>query len=211
MLQKQSLILFLFLYFQYSSSTLCPWEYEGLEKWSDPKTWEGVPPINGQNIKINKKILLDTITPDLSKVDISEGGMLIFSPNHDAKLIANFVHILENGHLIIGNPDCVHEGNAEIELTGDKEGPDGTFGYFIKGIYVDVGGNLDLHGQEKLSWTKLSKTVDKTDGMELQLELMDEPFGWKSGDKVVIASTDYDMNQAMQHSLFGTHTPISLF
>ena len=25
---------------------------------------------------------------------------------------------------------------------------------------------------------------------------MDEPFGWKKGDKLVIASTDYDMHQA---------------
>ena len=25
---------------------------------------------------------------------------------------------------------------------------------------------------------------------------MDKPFGWKTGDKLVIASTDYDMHQA---------------
>ena len=25
---------------------------------------------------------------------------------------------------------------------------------------------------------------------------MDEPFGWKAGDQLVIASTDYDMHQA---------------
>ena len=28
-----------------------------------------------------------------------------------------------------------------------------------KGIYVDVGGNLDIHGQDKLSWTKLTETL----------------------------------------------------
>ena len=47
----------------------------------------------------------------------------------------------------------------EIELTGVRDGIDASFGYYTKGIYVDVGGNLDIHGQEKLSWTKLTETL----------------------------------------------------
>ena len=48
---------------------------------------------------------------------------------------------------------------TEIELTGERDGIDASFGYYTKGIYVDVGGNLDIHGQEKLSWTKLTETL----------------------------------------------------
>lgn len=182
----------------FSSASSCPWESPDIERWSDPSTWDdGVPPVDRQNIRITKKILLDTITPDLGKVDLIDGGMLIFDPfSQDVKLTADFIHILNDGHLIIGNPECEYPGNAEIELTGEKEGPDGSFGYLVKGIYVDVGGNLDFHGKEKLSWTQLAQTADKTEADQFDIKVIDEPTGWTPGDKLVIASTDYDMNQA---------------
>ena len=100
---------------------------------------------------------------------------------------------MRNGSLIVGNPDCLYNPDTEIVLTGDrKEMPDTTFGYYVKGIYVGEGGNLDFHGQEKLSWTKLAETLTPVEGKsEYEIKLVDEPYGWVSGDKLVIASTDF--------------------
>ena len=110
---------------------------------------------------------------------------------------------MRNGSLIVGNPDCVYERDTEIILTGDrKEMPDPTFGYYVKGIYVGEGGNLDFHGQEKLSWTKLAETLIPVQGeSEYIIKLVDQPFGWLPGDKLVIASTDFDMYQAEEVEL----------
>ena len=69
-------------------------------------------------------------------------------------------------------------------------------GAYTKGISVDVGGNLDIHGTKKLSWTKLAETLSPTNSSEFTIKIVDDPVGWKQGDKLVIASTDFDMYQA---------------
>ena len=78
------------------------------------------------------------------------------------------IHIYLTHSLYIFQPTFQQRNNAsiplkitctEIELTGERDGIDASFGYYTKGIYVDVGGNLDIHGQEKLSWTKLTETL----------------------------------------------------
>ena len=38
---------------------------------------------------------------------------------------------------------------------------------------------------------------------EYTIKLVDEPFGWTTGDTLVIASTDYDMHQAEMVELIG--------
>ena len=121
-------------------------------------------------------------------------------------MTAENVIIKANGSLLIGNPDCIYEPDTEIILTGDgKDSPDTSFGYYTKGIYVDKGGKLDFHGQDKLSWTKLSESLNpnENNGNEeiFEIKLDDEPFGWQSGDKIVIASTDYDMYQAEEFEI----------
>ena len=100
---------------------------------------------------------------------------------------------MRNGSLIIGNPECIYKSYTEIILTGGPmDSPDTTFGHYSKGIYVEKGGNLDFHGSEKLSWTKLGETLKPQDNMEVyEIKLVDEPYGWVSGDKIVIASTDF--------------------
>ena len=138
----------------------CPWNIPDLKPWSDPTTWDsGSIPSKGSSFDITQKILLDTQTESLGTVRLINGGMIVFSPDHQVKLIADNVLIMNNGSLIIGTPDCIYSSDTEIELTGEEGGMDTSFGYYTKGIYVDVGGNLDIHGQDKLSWTKLTETL----------------------------------------------------
>lgn len=119
------------------------------------------------------------------------------------KLIADSILIMRNGSLLVGSPDwqCIYKRDTEIVLSGNgRESPDTTFGYYTKGIYVSEGGNLDLHGREKLSWTKLADTLKPSGNKNkiYEIKLVDEPIGWEAGDNLVIAST-------------GTHSFTSLF
>ena len=68
----------------------------------------------------------------------------------------------DRASLTIGTERCPFEGEAEILLTGRKDS------YQLDGDYrqngekflaVMAGGSLEIHGRNKLSWTKLSKTV----------------------------------------------------
>jgi hypothetical protein len=84
--------------------------------------------------------------------------MIVFSPIDEVKLTAGIVRLIHNGSMLVGSPECRYPGQAEIILTGEN-GPDVTMGELTKGIYVKEGGNLDIHGEEKLSWTKLEETL----------------------------------------------------
>ena len=136
----------------------CPWLDVNLQRWSDPSTWKergGVLPKDGESVVVENALLLDTETARLDTLSIRNGGSLVFSPDVDlAKLTAGVVKIQENGYLLIGGPECRFLGRAEVLLLGEV-GADTTFGHYTKGIYVEDGGTLEIHGEEKLSWTKL--------------------------------------------------------
>ena len=132
------------------------------------------------------------------------------------KLVADSILIMRNGSLLVGNPDwrCIYKRDTEIVLTGrGRETPDTTFGYYTKGIYVSEGGNLDLHGRDKLSWTKLADTVKPSGNKNkiYEIKLVDEPLGWEAGDNLVIASTDFDMYQAEEVEVINCTTPCEEF
>lgn len=136
-------------------------------------------------------------SPSYGTIHVIHGGRIVFSPKHKVKLTAANVIIMNNGSMQIGNPDCQFRGEAEVELTGDYGIPEVSFGDYTKGIYIEVGGSLDIRGEDKLAWTTLAETLTPQSAeSEFVIQLVDEPSGWKTGDKLVVASTDYDMHQA---------------
>ena len=68
-------------------------------------------------------------------------------------------------------------------------------GHYTKGLAVEAGGSLEVHGQKKLAWTRLTQTLSPTSAEEVTIRIEDIPVGWEAGDRLVIASTDFDMNQ----------------
>ena len=176
-----------------SMSEPCPWLGPDLHRWSNPLTWGDVGlPKDGDVVMVDKAILLDTETASLDTITIIDGGSLVFSPDVElAKLTVGVVKIEDNGSLLIGGPECRFPGHAEVLLLGEAE----VDSNLVKGIYVEEGGTLEIHGEEKLPWTKLTSTLLPHSGV-FDIQLADEPLGWKMGDKLVIASTDYDNLQA---------------
>jgi cell migration-inducing and hyaluronan-binding protein len=60
-----------------------------------------------------------------------------------------------------------------------------------RGIMIS-GGTLNLHGDRNNAWTKLAKTAEAG---HTEIEVLDAA-GWRIGDEIVLASTDYDPRQA---------------
>ena len=66
-------------------------------------------------------LLVDSITPRLFSVEVSNGGRIIFnpSPNETVKLVAHYIVIEDGGSVEIGSEGCPFDGKmAEIELIG---------------------------------------------------------------------------------------------
>src|SRR5437763_29863 len=78
----------------------------------------------------------------------------------------------------------------------DMSGIGGTNDRSDRGIML-MGGTLNLHGNRTNSWTKLSKTAEAGSN---SIEVLNAA-GWRVGDELVLASTDFDPHQAERRTI----------
>ncbi len=158
--------------------------------WSDPATWpSGSVPDEGDAVTIErgKQVVLDVSPPALRSLTID--GTLRFSDERDLALSTEWIYV-RGGQLEIGTADAPHTSNATITLTDAFPGEDiNTMG--DRGIML-MNGTLNLHGDREHTWTKLARTAQAG---STQIEVLDAG-GWRVGDEIVLASTDFDPRQA---------------
>jgi hypothetical protein len=155
--------------------------------WSDPATWGGRVPQNGEYVEIaaGTVVTLDTNTAALSGLRI-EGELKAASK--DVALTSEF--IIVQGLFEIGSAQTPFAHRAVVTLTGnnpDKKTPFSD-GVGNKVLAVLAGGKLELHGAAKTSWSKLAKTALVG---ETSLEVLDAN-GWQVGDTLAVAPSDFN-------------------
>ncbi|XP_033732108.1 cell surface hyaluronidase-like [Pecten maximus] len=158
----------------------CPHEDPALRPWSNPGSWpSGMIPGFMEEVKIHTAILLDITPPALKSLTISHGGRLVWKPTGRVNLTVGF--LLIQGRMDIGSDDCKYGGRTIITFTG-KRGEYDVIGFGEKFIGVDSGGILELHGREKVSWTKLNRTVPKLTQGHGYVYSHKESHLWKKDD-----------------------------
>jgi cell migration-inducing and hyaluronan-binding protein len=159
-------------------------------RWSDPATWPGGKvPGKGDAVTIAREmdVLLDVSPPALRSLTVN--GKLRFSDERDLDLVSEWIY-LPGGELEIGTEDRPHTRKATITLTDNVPGEDiNTMG--DRGIML-MRGTLNLHGDRENAWTKLARTAEAGSS---EIEVLDAS-GWRAGDEIVLASTDFDPRQA---------------
>ena len=164
-------------------------------RWSDPAAWpEGKVPGEGDAVTIARdtEVILDVDAPTLRSVTVD--GKLTFSDERDLALETEWIY-LRGGALQIGSEDRPHTRKATITLTDSVPGEDiNAMG--DRGIML-VRGTLQLHGDRENAWTKLSKTAEAGSAI---IEVLDAA-GWREGDEIVLASTDFDPRQAERRTI----------
>jgi cell migration-inducing and hyaluronan-binding protein len=163
-------------------------------RWSDPATWPGGKvPAAGDKVTIErgKEVLLDVSPPALGGMLIQ--GTLRFADTSDLELTTEWIMV--HGELAIGSEARPFTYQATITLTDNVKGEDfggmGGNDRSDRGIMM-MGGTLNLHGNRTNSWTKLSATAEAGSNT---IQVLDAA-GWRAGDKIVLASTDFDPRQA---------------
>jgi len=159
-------------------------------RWSDPAAWpDRKVPSAGDAVTIPRDLdlVLDVAPPALRSLTID--GKLSFSNDRDIELKTDWIY-LRGGELHIGSENKPHTRKATITLTDTVPGEDiNTMG--DRGIML-MGGALSLHGDREHTWSKLAKTAQAG---SRQIEVLDAR-GWRVGDEIVLASTDFDPRQA---------------
>ncbi len=169
-------------------------------RWSDAATWAGKKvPGKDAVVTIGKgmDVVLDVSPPPLNGLTIE--GKLSFADNKDIELTTEWVMV--HGELEIGTEAKPHTRKATITFTDNVKGEDisgvgGTTDRVDRGIML-MGGTLNLHGPEKNTWTKLAKTAEAG---STSIEVLNAA-GWRVGEEIVLASTDFDPRQAERRTI----------
>ncbi len=166
-------------------------------RWSDPAAWPGGKvPAAGDAVTIGRDmdVVLDVAPPALRSLTID--GRLSFADTRDVALETEWIY-LRRGTLQIGSEAQPFTHKATITLTDNVPDEDiNTMG--DRGI-LNMGGTLELHGDRTNTWTKLAKTAAAG---SRAIEVLDAS-GWKAGDEIVLASTDFDPRQAERRHVTG--------
>ncbi|XP_045929973.1 cell migration-inducing and hyaluronan-binding protein [Micropterus dolomieu] len=199
--------------------SLCPDKEPGLQPWMPGHSED-----HRVTIGYGRKVLL-TASATVHSIEILNGGKLVIADtNRPILLRTKHILIGNKGELHIGSPDCPYKGNLTISLFGryscmkhaeTHDGiPSNQTGDVIYKNDKDYGFvclNKDqAHGLchnyrvrflcGKLVHPQASISIDMLSNSSI-LELADQPQGWVSGDRVVVASTDYSMHQAEEFTL----------
>ncbi|MEO5824940.1 MAG: G8 domain-containing protein [Gemmatimonadales bacterium] len=156
--------------------------------WSDPATWAPLPvPVLGTDVVVpaGRTVILDVSPPPLGKVMVE--GTLVVSPDLDLAMSANAVIV--SGTFQVGTESIPHRKAFVVTLTGADPG---TVTITDKAIAVYAGGTLDIHGELRTGWTHVTETAASG---ATQLRVQDAA-GWRAGDRLVVASTDFDPAEA---------------
>ncbi|MGE3615625.1 MAG: G8 domain-containing protein [Gemmatimonadales bacterium] len=164
--------------------------------WSDPAAWPGNKvPAAGAEVVIpaGSTIRLDVSPPALRSLTVD--GTLEFD-RKDLALTSDWIVV--RGALEIGTEAEPFEQRAVITLTGPA-------GENIQGsgarVLAVLSGRLDLHGRTRTTWTKLAATVPAG---ARQLQVLGS-VDWQAGDRLVLASTDFDPFQAEEAVVTGVN------
>src|ERR1700691_5187230 len=172
----------------------------GAKRWSDAATWPDKK-VPGKDAVVtigrDMDVVLDVIPPELHGLTIN--GKLSFADNKDLELSTEWIMV--HGELEIGTEAKPHTRKATITLTDnikdeDMSGIGGTNDRSDRGIMM-MGGTLNLHGNRTNSWTKLSGTAGAGSS---SIEVLNAA-GWRAGDEIVLASTDFDAHQAERRTI----------
>jgi hypothetical protein len=163
--------------------------------WSSPATWpNGKVPVAGEKVTIpaGREVVLDVSPPALGGVTIE--GKLSFSNNRDLELTTEWVML--HGELEIGTEARPHTRKATITLTNKVPDEEPMKDMGDRGIMI-MGGTLNLHGDRTNAWTKLASTANAG---ATSIQVLNAA-GWRVGDEIVLASTDYDPRQAERRTI----------
>lgn len=166
-------------------------------RWSNVATWGGSLPISTTAITIpaGQKIIMDAAAMDGAQIDIS--GTLIADPTVATMLLkCAGIHILAGGTLEIG----ASQGNRHtndftlafdygVYVAVGTDGLHNTNPGVSRGLIVDDGGNLIIHGDPpNICWTKLN---GGTAGIGATSFTAKDTLDWKNGDNTAIGPTTY--------------------
>jgi hypothetical protein len=141
-------------------------------------------------------------TPVLSFLTVE--GSLIFAPNKDDpdhhRTFDAYYVMVQGGYVEIGTEEFPYTSKLTITMHSTEEDPHlPLFGNKVIGVQD---GTIDMHGVERpTTWTDLKETSEAGSSTLTLNDRDGDPIDWVAGEKIVIASTDYQGRHAEQRTI----------
>jgi len=176
--------------------------YRYVALWSDTRSWADFLPIEGDFVSIPKgrHIQMDMdSTPILNTITVE--GSLIFAPsadaNHHRTLDARII-LCNGGYIEMGTEDFPYTSKLTVTMHGAKFDPTvPIYGQKVIGIRYGI---LEMHGNKRANdrvWTELKTTA----AVGATTITLNEAVDWAAGEKIVIASTDFEGRNAEKRTI----------
>ncbi len=175
----------------YTVSTPVGSNISGIPKWTSSSTWVGgVKPVAGDVVTIpaNSAVVLNE---DIDLAGITINGKLIIDIRKNVVFRSAYIMVMGSGaYLEWGTEAEPYLNTGRIELYGDN--PAATIpmtSMNTKMLVAMDGGQIEMHGKPKKSWTQLAETANSGSGN--RIIRLKQAVNWEIDDEIVIASTDY--------------------
>ncbi len=159
--------------------------------WANTSTWaSGKVPVDGDVVEIpaGKTVMLSGPTAKLAGLTIN-GELKIVDSRLDPSLSSRWIMV--HGTLAAGTEAAPFSKKLTITLSGTDK-TQSLMGMGTKLIGVMGGGKLQLHGENRMSWSQLAQTVSTG---ATSLTLKDDASSWRAGDRLVIAPSGFDADE----------------
>ena len=158
-------------------------------QWTNAATWGGRMPADGDIVQIprGRNVQLNGITAKIGGLYVD--GSLTFA-DIDVELNSRFV--INHGLIQAGTLEQPYTKRAVVTLHG-TDTSHSVLAMGTKSIAVGKGGNLQLHGENRLAWSQLAANADVG---STSMTLADAATTWRAGDKVVVVSSGFDPREA---------------
>ncbi|HED64696.1 MAG TPA: hypothetical protein ENJ09_03970 [Planctomycetes bacterium] len=159
---------------------------ERIHDWQDPTTWLGNVPGPSNPVIIPENARVGLTGPCFAR-EVTVGGALV-APDVTSTLDARWVRVTgADATLQVGTKDTPFTGDFTLTLLGsmtDPLQPDaGT-----KFLVAEEGGIIDLHGEPRVSWSRLDATVDASTIPPVLTLAQD--VDWEKDDWLILAGSE---------------------
>ena len=171
----------------------------GLKKWSAASSWESTKPGSGDDVLIpsNSVIVIDQ---DINVKSIVVEGKLIVDLSKDISISAEYI-LTRNADAYFewGTENTPYTNKGVITLKGSNKNTKipGT-SINSKAIVVANNSTLELHGNSKKSWTRLSSNAGANQN---KITVAENTNGWSVGDEILIVSSRLNWNEAEKRTI----------
>lgn len=170
-------------------------EISGIKKWSNSNSWEGnSKPVVGDDVLIpaNSVVVIDQ---NINVKSITVKGKLIVDLAKNINISTEYI-ILDGASAYFewGTAANPYNKKGQITLRGSNKTtkiPGTSINY--KAIVAGNNSQLELHGSNKASWTRLS--VNAAAGQN-QITVLDNNTGWTVGDQILLVSSRLKATEA---------------